>query len=149
MAAPTGSRALVVCAEDSAASSAAAAWALANVYRPGDRVHLAYVVKCLMPNMEVFHGTVGTSYSFRYVCVCVGGGGCGGAGGERGGWVGSGVGGWEGGCGCEEGERRNGGRVRATRRPHPPTPLSVSRSPPGVHREQQLIDDAKARLEAR
>lgn len=79
-------RNLFVCAEDTAASAAACEWALQNLYCEGDVLHMTYVVKCLLPDMEVFHGVPGTAYSF---------------------------------------------------------------SPPGEHHEQQLINDAKARLEAR
>ncbi|EFN56993.1 hypothetical protein CHLNCDRAFT_143627 [Chlorella variabilis] len=57
-------RALLVCAEDTAASAAAAEWALENLYRDGDVVHMTYVVRCLIPSMEVFHGLPGTAYSF-------------------------------------------------------------------------------------
>ncbi|KAI3434860.1 hypothetical protein D9Q98_002914 [Chlorella vulgaris] len=83
---PAG-RNLVVATDDTVSSAAAAEWALDNLYREGDIIHLTYVVKCLEPSMEVFHGMPGTAYSFK--------------------------------------------------------------QPGGKHREQELVDDAKRRLEAR
>ena len=46
-------------------SAGSCRWALRNVYREGDVLHLTAVVKCLMPNMEVFHSAPGTAFSFR------------------------------------------------------------------------------------
>eukprot|EP00887_Chlorella_sp_A99_P003487 scaffold7.g3487.t1 len=48
------------------AAASALQWVVNNLYREkGDCLHLVYVVKCLMPDMEVFHGPAGSSYSFR------------------------------------------------------------------------------------
>lgn len=59
------SRGLLICAEDTAESAAACEWALQNVWREGDVVHMTYVVKCLKQRTEVFHGVVGGSYTSR------------------------------------------------------------------------------------
>lgn len=56
-------RALLICAEDTAEAAAACEWAIGNLYREGDVVHMTYVVKCLLPHTEIFHGVVGGSYN--------------------------------------------------------------------------------------
>lgn len=58
-------RSLLLCAEDTPAAQAAAEFLVRQVYREGDTVHLAYVVKALKPPMEVFHAAgPGSSYNF-------------------------------------------------------------------------------------
>jgi nucleotide-binding universal stress UspA family protein len=59
-----GRRNLVVCAEDTAAAATACRWVVDHMYKEGDRLHLLYVVKAMMPPMEVFHSLPGTAYSF-------------------------------------------------------------------------------------
>lgn len=59
-------RSLCICAEDTAESAAACEWALRNVWREGDVLHMIYVVKCLKQPTEVFHGVVGGSFRFRH-----------------------------------------------------------------------------------
>ena len=35
------------------------------MYREGDVIHLTAIVKCLLPDMEVFHSAPGTAFSFK------------------------------------------------------------------------------------
>lgn len=57
-------RNLVLCAEDTSAAGYTCEWAVKNFGDEHTVFHLIYVVKSLMPPMEVFHNAPGTSYSF-------------------------------------------------------------------------------------
>lgn len=58
-------RNILICAEDTDAAALACQWAVDHVLREGDKLHLAYVVKALLPPMEIFHGPPGTAYAFK------------------------------------------------------------------------------------
>ncbi|KAK9844074.1 hypothetical protein WJX81_003837 [Elliptochloris bilobata] len=62
---PSKGRQIVVAVDRSEPSQKALKWALDELYRSNDTVHVVYVAKVLSPEQVVLHGPVGSSYKFR------------------------------------------------------------------------------------
>ena len=57
-------RRIAICAEDTPAAAEATQWAVDEIYREGDVLHLIYVIKSLKPPLEIHHVAPGTSFTF-------------------------------------------------------------------------------------